>query len=474
MEKWVLQALKKERKKLHLPLEAKKIGKNYYLYKSTSKWDKQKKKTKKVSTYLGKLTEKGVTPRVRGTRRLRTIYEYGNAKLAFELSAKILPGLKQFFPFSWQELIATSIVKLLQQTPLKLVKSRWEKLYLSREIDSSLSPNTLSDKIRLIGSDWESQKKFFESLIRDSKFLVFDLSSIFSESEKLPLAEKGHNADHLYIKQINFALFFSQDTRKPVMLKPLPGSVRDIKCLKNVLEEFSIASCVLVIDRGFASYPMADLLSEKRVKFIMPLRRNFEIIDNNMPLPNSFVYRHRGINWGKKQVGEQILYMFEDVKLRAEEESIFISLISEGKREKRKLAYERRKFGKISILTNVNWKQGEKIYTAYKQREEVEQAFDAFKNELENDKTYLSDADAVRGYFFISFLSLYLYYEIQNLLRKNKLNTKMSVNEVLLELSKIYLAYYDNGDKHLTEVPAKAENLEKAFQLNLFPKTLRS
>lgn len=474
MEKWVLEVLKKERKKRSLPLEAKKIGQNYYLYKSTSKWDKQKKKTKKVSEYLGKMTKDGVTERVRGTRRLRTIYEYGNAKLAFELSENFLPALKQFFPFSWQELLATSIVRLLQQTPLRLVKSRWEKLYLSKEIDASLSPNMLSDKLRLVGSDWESQKNFFDTLMRDSKFLVFDLSSIFSESEKLPLAEKGHNADHLYLKQVNFALFFAQDTRKPVMLKPLPGSVRDIKCLKNVLEEFSMPSCVLVFDRGFASYPLSELLSEKRVKFIMPLRRNFEIIDYDMPLPNSFIYRNRGINWGKKLVGEQTLYVFEDVKLKAEEETIFISLASEGKRKKSKLVRERKKFGKISILTNVNWKSGEKVYSAYKQREEVEQAFDAFKNELENDKTYLSDVDAVRGYFFISFLSLYLYYEIQNLLRKNKLNAKMSVNEALLELSKAYLAYYDNGDKHLTEIPAKAENLEKAFQLNLFPKTLRS
>ncbi|MBI5036194.1 transposase, partial [Candidatus Micrarchaeota archaeon] len=410
--KWVLKALKKERKKRRLPLEAKKIGNNYYLYKSTSKWDKQNKKTKKVSLYLGKMSEKGVTERVRGTRRLRTIYEYGNARLALEVSASMLPSLKRFFPFSWQELLATSIVRLLQQTPLRLVKSRWEKLYLSKEIDANLSPNTLSDKLRLVGSDWESQKNFFESLMRDSKFLVFDLSSLFSESEKLPLAEKGHNADHLYLKQVNFALFFAQDARKPVMLKPLPGSVWDIKCLKNVLDEFSIPSCVLVFDRGFASCPLSELLSEKRVKFIMPLRRNFEIIDYEMQLPNSFVYRNRGINWGKKPVGKQTLYVFEDVKLKAEEETNFISLIGEGKRKQSKLAAERKKFGKISILTNVNWKSGKRIYSAYKEREEVEQAFDALKNELENDKTYLGDADAVRGYFFISFLSLYLYYEI--------------------------------------------------------------
>ena len=44
-----------------------------------------------------------------------------------------------------------------------------------------------------------------------------------------------------------------------------------------------------------------------------------------------------------------------------------------------------RTFGKISILSN-NPDDPESIYLMYKQREEIEQAFDAMKNELENDK----------------------------------------------------------------------------------------
>ena len=42
-------------------------------------------------------------------------------------------------------------------------------------------------------------------------------------------------------------------------------------------------------------------------------------------------------------------------------------------------------------------------------------------NKYENDKTYLGDDDAVRGYFFISFLSLYLYYKILNIIKEKKL-----------------------------------------------------
>ncbi|CAG0984602.1 hypothetical protein METP2_02191 [Methanosarcinales archaeon] len=62
-------------------------------------------------------------------------------------------------------------------------------------------------------------------------------------------------------------------------------------------------------------------------------------------------------------------------------------------------------------------------------------------NELENDKTYLDDDDAVRGYLFISFISLYLYYKILNLLRKAKLVDKVSINMVLEPIRKINQYY---------------------------------
>ena len=48
---------------------------------------------------------------------------------------------------------------------------------------------------------------------------------------------------------------------------------------------------------------------------------------------------------------------------------------------------------------------GETIFSIYKGREDVVQSFDAMKNELEEDKTYLQDDESIWGYFFITFLS---------------------------------------------------------------------
>jgi len=96
------------------------------------------------------------------------------------------------------------------------------------------------------------------------------------------------------------------------------------------------------------------------------------------------------------------------------------------------------------------------------------------KNEMENDKTYLSDDDAVRGYFFIAFISLYLYFRVLEEIRKKGLTGKISVKELLFELSKVYLVKYSDGRKMLSEIPERVEKLAQTLELDIFPNSLRS
>ncbi len=113
------------------------------------------------------------------------------------------------------------------------------------------------------------------------------------------------------------------------------------------------------------------------------------------------------------------------------------------------------------------------MYTMYKTREDVEQAFDAMKNELEEDKTYLHDDDSVRGYFYTIFTALCVHYRILNILKDKGINGKISVKEVLLELSRVY-AIEMRRRKTLSELPKRAEEIENLLGVKLFPKILRS
>ena len=193
-----------------------------------------------------------------------------------------------------------------------------------------------------------------------------------------------------------------------------------------------------------------------------------------------FVYRVRGILQAKMDLSGDLrrriswenntrvfLYMYKDVKLRGEEESNLILLMGEGNIK----AYDRSRLVKVSLLSSLDRNPSE-IYELYKEREDVEQAFDAMKNELEDDKTYLQDDESVWGYFLITFLSIYLYYCILAIIRRHDLTKGLSVNELLLQLSRIYMVKYKDGSTGFLEIPKRVEDLCKNLELDISPKII--
>ena len=147
-------------------------------------------------------------------------------------------------------------------------------------------------------------------------------------------------------------------------------------------------------------------------------------------------------------------------------------MIVEGRKKQAQFGEASRMFGKISILSNIR-DSPQSIYLMYKQREEIEQAFDAMKNELENDKSYLRDDDSISGYFFLSFLSLYLYYSILLLIRTADLTDRISVKDALLRFSRVY-EIIDGKKTIMSEIPASSAKLDEQLGTNVFPKKLRS
>jgi hypothetical protein len=88
-------------------------------------------------------------------------------------------------------------------------------------------------------------------------------------------------------------------------------------------------------------------------------------------------------------------------------------------------------------------------------------------------KTYLQDFDSVRGYFLTILVALYIRYRILNILKDNVVNGKLSVNDVVTELSR--LCIITTGiRKVLSEITKKAGEIEEVIGIKLFPKILRS
>jgi len=71
---------------------------------------------------------------------------------------------------------------------MKYMDAGWDKVYLSQEIEVSMSPSVLSSTLKLIGKGWESQRRFFRGLMKKGDTLLFDLLSMFLCGENVLLA----------------------------------------------------------------------------------------------------------------------------------------------------------------------------------------------------------------------------------------------------------------------------------------------
>ena len=472
MEGWVNNWLTKQRELGEKGLEVKKFSNGYYVYRSTTYWDKELKKRRKKSVYIGKLDiNKGLIESkktVISNKRVRSIWEYGNSALLNFAMQDLVPLLQTAFGEMWEEVYALALTRITGYVPLKRANLAWEKLYPISGITPSMSPRSLSKMLKKVGINRKGQNLVFKGLSSEDKHLVYDLSAIFTRSEAINFAEKGYNKEHFHIPQVNFALFCTANDNLPTMVRILPGSVRDIKSLALSIQEIGVENKTLILDRGFYSQGSIKTLNEHKLNFIIPTKRNSTLYNEQISLSDHFFYHERLIKCGKEKHGGNILYLFEDSEMKKEEEYTLYKWYDENKINSGMFNKSLEKAGKILLVSNVDLTP-EDVFLMYKKRDTVEKHYDTYKNMLEADKLYLQDNESLFGHLFISFLSLYGYVKIQNCIKKADLTSKYSSRDLIEQFRKVYIMDLD-GQMILTEVPKKIEEMEKKLNLKLFPK----
>lgn len=480
METWAAEWLAEERRKGKQCLEIKYIQGKPYVYYSTSTYDRETKKTKKISKYIGRLTPdrglltKGSTrPPQNATShyatlpRAKSVFEYGNARLLGDEFKDMIPVFKEAFPEHWEEIIAFVFTRISGYLPLKRIKSTWEKLDNVLKISPNCSPKNLSMTLKSIGDDKIGQDMVFKYLWQENHHLIYDLSFVFSLSDNLTFAEWGRNHNEISLPQVNLALFSGLETGLPVMIRVIPGSVKDVKTLLPSMDEIKLNDAIIIVDRGFVSDEVLDGIFDRNCSAVVPQRRNSNWYNTRIHLTDRFIYHKRLIRGGKREIDGKILYLFEDKDLELEENKTLFELVEKGNITQEEAKIREKKAGRILFVSNVD-KSPQEIYELYKTRDLVERHFDTLKNEIQADVIYLGDRSAVFGHLFIGFLCLYLYCKLMILIKKEGLTAEYSPKDVLLAFSKVMRITYDGFDQ-ITEVPKKVRELEKKLKLNIFP-----
>lgn len=452
--------------------EVKDIGGKYYLYKASSKWDPEKKRSKKISgKYLGAITTEGVVKskheRVLDGLKSITVKEYGSTFFLMENNKEIIDLVKSVYPHEWRDIVSFAIFRFMYNSPIKNLLSYYTTSYLSDSIiNASLSPKTVAKLLYDIGSKREKITNFLKHFVQGEKFVVIDGTHIVSSSEGVDSAVPGYNSKKVFDPQIRLMLIHSLDNHMPAYFRILPGSLTDVSAVSLTVKEAEIKNAVLIGDKGFYSKDNVEGLQKQDVRYILPLKRNNELIDyspfksgDKKRFQGYFLFQKRTI-WYYKHEGKDVITFLDD-KLKVDEEQSFIHLIECKKRTMEELYEKQCGMGTISVITDCK-ESSEDIYGLLKGRLEIESAINVFKNILKADKTYIRDDKSMEGWMFINFISLLFYYKTYRMLTEKKMLAKYSPKDVLMHLSRIYKLKINN--KWVTsEIPKKSRDVIEAI-----------
>jgi len=320
-----------------------------------------------------------------------------------------------------------------------------------------------------IGRDREKINAFFKEFSKPGEHILMDMTAIHSKSKEMSLNLPVYNSNGNFDPQANLLLLFSETQHEPVYYRLLPGNSRDVKSVKSSLKEAGINDAVFIGDKGFYSENNMIELENTELQYVIPLKRNHTLIDYKplqkkwkKGLAHHFKFQERCIFCSimKSKEGKTI-YTFLDDRLKLEEEQSYLNRMDIQKEDKlsikefHKIAHT---CGTFSILTNLSDKTPQEIYELYKSRMEVETAFDAFKNTLQADRTYMQNDQSLEGWMFINYLALLAYWRILKLLVSKKLLSKVSIKELLIHLSYIKKIRI-NGEWHQAEITNKTKKL---------------
>jgi len=446
----------------------------YYVYSISSVYDPKKHRAKKITgPLLGKITEKGFIESEKYKLKHQTyvnisVKEYGAYFTCKLLMEKEIEKLREIFPEQYQEISTLFYLRLSYNTTIKNTPLHYEHSCASQEIKAKITEKRVSALLENMGKKRESIIKFKQAFQSGNDFIAIDMTNIFSESKDL-------GSKHDYRPQINLLCIFSNSLLEPIYYRLADGNAREVKSFKLSLLESGITDAVIIADKGFYSKSNIVLLDKEGLRYIIPLKRNNQIIDASVlkkprkeTYKDYFLYHERIIWYYEYEKEGKTISVFLDSKLKVEEESDYLRKIQVRHEEYNMQGFEEKEhlFGSISFIHNLGSVKPEEIYLYYKTRGNIELFFDSIKNVLKADRTYLQNKDALEGWMFINFLAMKMYSRLVQKLKSKKLLSKYTPKDILLRLiniSKIQI----NGQWHLSEINSETSILLNSLDISI-------
>lgn len=457
----------------------KKRGNKWYAYKVTSFWDKETKKPKQKSTYLGVSDSHGGVyskpGKVVASKIEKEIVDFGDsfAILKIANNSGFLEVLNSSFA-DIDSIMSLICYQMLEGSAMHLCED-WIEGNVAKHLfpKAKISSQAISRLIKSLGEE-STQRTFFRNYIK--KFFP-DQHGVLIDSTALPSALNGsinafgYGADG--IKQnIGCLMLVDEASKLPIYFRAIPGDIPDVSTLKITIDEImrlGLKTSSAILDAGYFCEHNVRYLCEQGINFVtrMPKSRKIfkQLVDESCDIQkhaNAVIYGDRGVFIKSISVNLYDNSLFAHVILDPSKRAADIQNIlrqSNAESYTSEEIDEKMRYAGYFILVSSKAIKSQEILPTYYTRQNIEQIFGFAKSSNNILPLRVHSEESARGYMMLIFLSVILF-----ILMRQKLAASFTVEQALIILRGLKAKIYDSEIVPL-ELNKKAKHIYSALTI---------
>jgi transposase len=445
-----------------MTIHIKNIKGHDYAYDVKTFWDKEQKKYKKQTKYLGTVTSREplVYERKRNPNILKEnlILDYGDSYLLYETAKN--SGLADVFSDALTKerdtLWALLFFKMLTGLAFMYTETWYHGNYASILFsNATLASQRVTEFLKRLGSEsvWRVFFTKYLNAVTDKECGVIIDSTGLPNEINFPLSQFGHHGGETE-REMRLIMVVDQTTRTPLYFRYVAGNIIDVSTLETTIAELGkmgVKSTFALLDAGYYSESNIKSLYEANIDFLtrMPAGRVLfkqlitQTAERLEKARNSVIYNGRSLfiervetdMFGKKGFA----YVVCDLKRKLKEMDRFLLAAQEDKLTNDEIDEAIKFKGKFVLLTNRLVETAD-IIPLYYTRQSAERMFGIAKSNLDTLPLRTHSENVLRGTLLLNFMALALFIQLQK-----SLGAHYTVEDALLEARNLRCKVFDNG-----------------------------
>jgi transposase len=431
-----------------------------YAYDMKSFWDKEQKKYRKKSIYLGRVKdeENSIIEKKQASQEDPSlILTYGDTYSIHTCVKQSMYSdiFKALMPGHNDTLMGLVCYKLLNTSAMRHAQTWTRGNYASLLYkNAGLSSQQISAFLKKLGKE-KIWRDFFKSYIKKIAVgktgIVIDSTGLPNEIN-FPLSAWGCHGGEAE-RETRLVMAIEGNTGMPLYFRYMAGNIVDVSSLSNTIKELKamgINMSFALIDAGYYSEANIAELYSNNISFLtrLPANRTLfkKLIDEHSEdmerAGNIVIYGKRALYIKQVQVDlfshVGYAYIICDIKRKADETTKFLMGAKEDGLSEAEINCALKAKGKFVLISSSDIPTAD-VIPLYYTRQAAENLFGISKSYLDILPLRTHSVETFRGYLMLTFISLITYIEY-----KRKLCGKYTVEEALMEMSNLMCRVYGN------------------------------